>query len=161
MNTEIVVVGEDATRGEVVDYIRFHEISLDQLDNVVLINHDGALAGTVPIARLLLADSEQRMAELALRAARFRAARRQRQRSFRTFRQVQSAQPDGGRRGQSPHRRDHGGRRGEPHAREAVDLASSNFRRVTPLLRSSIGRFAGRPLIVEDAEHRITNVTNE
>jgi magnesium transporter len=65
MNTEIVVVGEDATRGEVVDYIRFHEVSLDQLDNVVLINRDAALAGTVPVARLILADGEQRMAELA------------------------------------------------------------------------------------------------
>jgi magnesium transporter len=65
MNTEIVVVGEDATRGEVVDYIRFHEISLDQLDNVVLINREAALSGTVPVARLILADGEQRMAELA------------------------------------------------------------------------------------------------
>src|SRR5579863_418785 len=65
MNTEIVVVGEDATRGEVVDYIRFHDISPDQLDNVVLINRDAALSGTVPIARLVLADSEQRMLELA------------------------------------------------------------------------------------------------
>ena len=65
MNTEIVVVGEDATRGEVVDYIRFHEISLDQLDNVVLINREAALAGTVPVARLILAGGEQRMAELA------------------------------------------------------------------------------------------------
>jgi magnesium transporter len=65
MNTEIVVVGEDATRGEVVDYIRFHEIALDQLDNVVLINKDAGLAGTVPVARLILADAEQRMAELA------------------------------------------------------------------------------------------------
>ena len=65
MNTEIVVVGEDATRGEVVDYIRFHDISPDQLDNIVLINREAVLAGTVPIARLVLADSEQRMAELA------------------------------------------------------------------------------------------------
>jgi len=65
MNTEIVVVGEDATRGEVVDYIRFHEISLDQLDNVVLINRDAALAGTVPVARLILADTDQRMTDLA------------------------------------------------------------------------------------------------
>ena len=64
MNTEIVVVGEDATRGEVVDYIRFHEISTDQLDNIVLINREAVLAGTVPIARLVLADSEQRMSEL-------------------------------------------------------------------------------------------------
>jgi magnesium transporter len=65
MNTEIVVVGEDATRGEVVDYIRFHDISPDQLDNIVLINREAVLSGTVPIARLVLADSEQRMSELA------------------------------------------------------------------------------------------------
>jgi magnesium transporter len=65
MNTEIVVVGEEATRGEVVDYIRFHEISPDQLDNVILINKDAALSGTVPIARLLLSSSDQRMSELA------------------------------------------------------------------------------------------------
>jgi magnesium transporter len=65
MTTEIVVVGDEATRGEVVDYIRFHEISPDQIDNVILINKDAALAGTVPIARLLLSDSDQRMSELA------------------------------------------------------------------------------------------------
>jgi len=64
MTTEIVVVGEDATRGEVVDYIRFHEISLDQLDNIVLISRDATLAGTVPVARLVLANGEQRMSEL-------------------------------------------------------------------------------------------------
>jgi magnesium transporter len=64
MNTEMVVVGEDATRGEVVDFIRFNEISADQLDNVVLINRDAALAGTVPIARLLLASPEQRLDEI-------------------------------------------------------------------------------------------------
>jgi Mg/Co/Ni transporter MgtE len=65
MNTEIVVVGEDATRGEVVDFIRFHDIPIDQLDNVVLINRDAGLAGTVPVARLILADGDQKMAELA------------------------------------------------------------------------------------------------
>jgi flagellar motility protein MotE (MotC chaperone)/sporulation protein YlmC with PRC-barrel domain len=65
MTTEIVVVGDEATRGEVVDYIRFHEISPDQIDNVILINKDAALAGTVPSARLLLSDSDQRMSELA------------------------------------------------------------------------------------------------
>jgi magnesium transporter len=64
MNTEIVIVGEDATRGEVVDYIRFHQITPDQLDNVVLINKEAELSGTVPLGRLLLANSEQRMGEL-------------------------------------------------------------------------------------------------
>ncbi|MGH9683118.1 MAG: magnesium transporter MgtE N-terminal domain-containing protein [Candidatus Acidiferrales bacterium] len=66
MTTEIVVVGEDATRGEVLDYIRFHQVPADQLDNVVLINRDAGLAGTVPIAHLLLAEPEQRMAELVV-----------------------------------------------------------------------------------------------
>ena len=65
MTTEIVVVGEDATRGEVVDYIRFHEVGIDQVDNIVLINRDAGLAGTVPVARLVLAGSDQRMCELA------------------------------------------------------------------------------------------------
>jgi magnesium transporter len=64
MTTEIVVVGEDATRGEVVDHVRFHDIPTDQLDNIILINRDSALAGTVPIARLLLANAEQRMGEI-------------------------------------------------------------------------------------------------
>jgi magnesium transporter len=65
MTTEFVIVGEDATRGEVVDHVQFHEIPPDQLDNIVLINREAKLAGTVPIARLLLASSDQRMLELA------------------------------------------------------------------------------------------------
>jgi magnesium transporter len=64
MNTEMVVVGEDATRGEVVDHIRFHEISPDQLDAIVLIDRDAVLAGVVPVSRLLLAGSDQRVSEL-------------------------------------------------------------------------------------------------
>lgn len=64
MTTEFVVVGEDATRGEVVDFIRFHEVPTDQLDNIVLINRDAAFAGVVPLARMLLADSDQRMGEI-------------------------------------------------------------------------------------------------
>jgi magnesium transporter len=64
MTTEMVVVGEEATRGEVVDYIRFHEIGVDQIDNVILINRDAMLAGTVPLGKLLLADTDQLMSEL-------------------------------------------------------------------------------------------------
>jgi magnesium transporter len=64
MNTEIVIVGEDATRGEVIDYIRFNQIAPDELDNIVLINKDAALAGTVPVARLLLTEADARMSEI-------------------------------------------------------------------------------------------------
>lgn len=66
MNTEIVVVGEDATRGEVVDYIRFHDVALDQIDNIILINREAVLAGTVPVARLIMATGEQPLGQLAL-----------------------------------------------------------------------------------------------
>ena len=64
MNTELVIVADDVTRGEVVDYIRFHEIPLDQLDDVILTNRDLVLTGTVRLAKLLLADSNQKMSEL-------------------------------------------------------------------------------------------------
>jgi magnesium transporter len=64
MNTEVVTVADDATRGEVVDYIRFHEIPLDQLADVILINRDAAFTGTVRLPKLLLADPEQKMLEL-------------------------------------------------------------------------------------------------
>jgi magnesium transporter len=64
MNTEMVEVGEEATKSEVVDFIRFHEMALDQLDAVVLINRDAIFAGTVSPAKLLLAAPEQRMSAL-------------------------------------------------------------------------------------------------
>ncbi len=65
MNTEIVEVGAEATKAEVIDYIRFHEAALDQLDTIVLINQDAVFAGTVSAARLVLAAQDQHMAALA------------------------------------------------------------------------------------------------
>ena len=64
MTTEFVMVLEDATRGEVVDYIRFHEVPIDQLDNVFVTNKDEILVGAVPVSRLLLAGQDQKMTEL-------------------------------------------------------------------------------------------------
>ncbi|MGH9775494.1 MAG: magnesium transporter MgtE N-terminal domain-containing protein [Candidatus Acidiferrales bacterium] len=61
MNTEIVLVGEDATRGEVLDFIRFHDISTEQLDNVFLVDIEARLAGSVSLSRLLMAESDQMM----------------------------------------------------------------------------------------------------
>lgn len=65
MNTDIVEVGAEATKSEVIDYIRFHEVALDQLDTIVLINRDAEFAGTVSAAHLVLAAQDQRMAALA------------------------------------------------------------------------------------------------
>lgn len=65
MNTDMVEVGAEATKAEVVDYIRFHDTALEQLDTIVLINRDTEFAGTVSAAKLVLAAQEQRMAALA------------------------------------------------------------------------------------------------
>ncbi len=55
MNTELIFVGETATRDEVVEWIREQEVNLDQLDTVFLINQEARLSGAVPVGRLLLA----------------------------------------------------------------------------------------------------------
>lgn len=65
MNTDMVEVGEEATKTEVIEYIRFHELPLDQLDTIVLINRDALFAGTVSAAKLLLAAQDQHMSALA------------------------------------------------------------------------------------------------
>jgi magnesium transporter len=64
MNPEFVFVGEMSNREEVLQWMRSQDLNLDQLDTVVLLDRDAKFSGTVPVARLLLADPEQRMAEL-------------------------------------------------------------------------------------------------
>jgi magnesium transporter len=64
MNTEYVYVGETTPRDEVLDWIRSLELNLDQLDTVVLLDTKAEFSGTVSVARLMLADSEQTMKEL-------------------------------------------------------------------------------------------------
>ena len=64
MNTEFAFVSESATRDEVLTWLRGQEFQLEQLDTIVLIDKLGHFAGTAPIARILLAAPEQRMAEL-------------------------------------------------------------------------------------------------
>jgi magnesium transporter len=64
MNTDFVHVGEAATREEVLAWIKALELNLDQLDTIVLLDSAAQFSGVVPVARLLLAAPEQRMAEL-------------------------------------------------------------------------------------------------
>src|SRR5947209_632357 len=66
MNTEFVFVGEASARDEVLEWMREQEVNLDQLDTIVVLDSGAQYSGAVPIARLLLAPSEQRMAELKL-----------------------------------------------------------------------------------------------
>jgi Mg/Co/Ni transporter MgtE len=64
MNTEFVLVGETATRNEVVEWIRGHDVNPEQLDTVFLVDQEAAFTGAVAIARLMLATEGQRLAEL-------------------------------------------------------------------------------------------------
>jgi len=66
MNSDIVVAALDATRSEVIDYIRSHDVEVEQLDTIVLIDRQAILAGTVPVSRMILAIGEQPMSELAM-----------------------------------------------------------------------------------------------
>ncbi|MBI3404623.1 MAG: CBS domain-containing protein [Acidobacteria bacterium] len=66
MTTELVIVGEEATRGEVVEWIRQNEVNRDQLDTVFLVNRNVHLSGAVQIARLWLSEDRQRLSELRM-----------------------------------------------------------------------------------------------
>jgi magnesium transporter len=64
MNTDFVFVGEDATRDEVLKWMRHEDLNLDQLDTIVLLDRTAQLSGTVPVARLLLAEADQTLDSL-------------------------------------------------------------------------------------------------
>ncbi len=66
MNPDFVFVGENSTREEVLQWIRTQDLNFDQLDTIVLLDSRAQYSGAVPVARLLLAAPEQRMAELKL-----------------------------------------------------------------------------------------------
>src|SRR5882762_10309010 len=66
MNPEFAFVGEGATREEVLEWMRGRELNFDQLDTIVLLDSSAQFSGTVPVARLLLAASDQRMTELKM-----------------------------------------------------------------------------------------------
>jgi magnesium transporter len=66
MNTDFAFVGEASTREEVLEWMRGQELNFDQLDTIVLLDSTAQFSGTVPVARLLLAAGDQRMAELKM-----------------------------------------------------------------------------------------------
>ena len=66
MNTEFVFVGEGSTRAEVLDWMREQDLNLDQLDTIVLLDRSAQFSGTVPVARLLLADPAQTLGSLKM-----------------------------------------------------------------------------------------------
>jgi len=51
---------------EVLQWLRGQEINFDQLDTIVLLDVSAQFSGTVPVARLLLAATDQRMTELRM-----------------------------------------------------------------------------------------------
>lgn len=64
MNPDFVFVGQASLRSEVLAWLREQDLNLEQLDTIVLLDPLAQFAGTVPVARLLLAGDEQAMQEL-------------------------------------------------------------------------------------------------
>lgn len=66
MNTEFVFVSESATRDEVIDWMRKQDQNFDQLDTVILLDDKAQYSGAVPVVRMLLAGSDERLAALKM-----------------------------------------------------------------------------------------------
>jgi len=66
MNTDFVFVGDKSTRDEVLEWMKEQDLNLDQLDTIVLLDGGAQFSGTVPVARLLLAGSDQALGELKM-----------------------------------------------------------------------------------------------
>jgi Mg/Co/Ni transporter MgtE len=64
MTTDFVYVGETATRGEVVEWVRGREVNLEQLDTIFVIDGNAKFSGAVPVGRLLLAADDEPLAQL-------------------------------------------------------------------------------------------------
>jgi CBS domain-containing protein len=64
MTTDFVLVGETATRAEVVEWIRGHDVNPEQLDTVFLVDQGAGFTGAVALGRLLLAAEGQKLGEL-------------------------------------------------------------------------------------------------
>ena len=66
MNTDFISVGENTASAQAIEWIRSQDVRIEELDAIFLINSDGPLTGSVPVARLLLAPAEQPVTELKL-----------------------------------------------------------------------------------------------
>ncbi|HEX4545922.1 MAG TPA: CBS domain-containing protein [Candidatus Acidoferrum sp.] len=66
MNTDFLYVSESSTREEVLEWMRKQELNLDQLDTIVLLDSKAQYSGVVPLARLLLAATDERLAALKM-----------------------------------------------------------------------------------------------
>lgn len=66
MNPQFVVMGEQATRGEAVEWVRNNELDPDKFDAIFLLDAQAVLAGLVPVGRLLFAESSRPLSELKI-----------------------------------------------------------------------------------------------
>jgi CBS domain-containing protein len=65
MNTEFVALPATTTVDEALPVLRQHEETLESLNTIFLLDSEGRLAGTVPLARLLLAPGDMPLEKLA------------------------------------------------------------------------------------------------
>jgi Mg/Co/Ni transporter MgtE len=65
MNTEYLALAADATVEEGIDALRNYEGGVESVSTLFLVDKDGKLIGAVPLAKLVLGESTDRLASLA------------------------------------------------------------------------------------------------
>ncbi len=96
MNTEYVVLHENATVMDALAALRGNEDLLEQLNTLFLVDAEERLAGAIPLARLFVASGGARLKELAVGTADPGGRGREAGPDHRALRQVQPADPAGG-----------------------------------------------------------------
>jgi magnesium transporter len=65
MTTEYIALGPDATVNDAIDALRNYEGGVETVSTLFLLDADGKLVGTVPLAKLVLAQGEEPLISLA------------------------------------------------------------------------------------------------
>jgi magnesium transporter len=65
MTTEYIALGEDATVEEGIDALRNFEGGVETVSTFFIVNTEGQLVATIPLAKLVLAEGEERLMSLA------------------------------------------------------------------------------------------------
>jgi magnesium transporter len=65
MNTEFIALGSDSTVNEAIEALRHFEGGVETVSTIFLVDQQGKLTGAVPLAKLVLAKSDDKLASLA------------------------------------------------------------------------------------------------
>ena len=107
MTTEFLALPVTATVENAIGVMREFEGGIESVSTIYLVDSHGTLVGAVPLVKLVLAKPDTPLLSSDSRTSGPDPQRNQRQRSRRTFRQIQPGNPPRNRRTQQASRRNH------------------------------------------------------